>query len=273
MDETLEVTTRIGCKVDCRKYCPQEVILKKYTGLREMQLATFKRYIKTVPEHVLIIFAGVSEPFQNKECTDMILHAHNKGHRISLFTTLYGLSMEDAGRVLTVPFHNVVIHMPDEYGIAKIPVNEEYLQVLGMFLRRCRHRSFMDMGHTFSTNHSEDAIRGKGMWNKKGRLGCYRFEIPNPYLMPNGDMTFCCMTRGIRDKIGNIDEQPYSEIVKNFYARVEHMATAPDSLCRQCISSRPWWFRKFEKWRDEEVGGKPMIAYLMEKMGRSDKAG
>jgi len=64
MDKSsFEITSQIGCSVQCLKYCPQELIIFRYKGQRHLSLDVFKQFISTVPSSVQITFAGFVEPF------------------------------------------------------------------------------------------------------------------------------------------------------------------------------------------------------------------
>ena len=57
--------------------------------------------------------------------------------------------------------------------------------------------------------------------------------------MPNGDMYLCCMDYGLKQKIGNLLESNYLDIVsiknKNLSDIVDKMSSENDDIiCRQC---------------------------------------
>ena len=56
-----------------------------------MTLDNFKKAVDKLPQEVRVTFAGFTEPWLNKDCTDMVLYAHEKGHPISIFTTGIGM--------------------------------------------------------------------------------------------------------------------------------------------------------------------------------------
>jgi hypothetical protein len=151
MQEQLEITTRIGCSVNCTKYCPQEVLVSKYTGSRVMTLEQFKILTGSVPANVMISFAGFCEPFLNTDTTDMILHAHGNGHKVQLFTTLVGFTERDLERLKDVPFDSVILHLPDAKGYAHIPITKEYKALLPRVLTTF-NCDVMTMGGSFCTN-------------------------------------------------------------------------------------------------------------------------
>ena len=120
MKHQIEITTKVGCSNVC-EYCPQSTLIKRY---RErigsdkdtmMSLDTFKKCISTMPTDIGLNFTGYVEPFLNPECTDMIIHAFQKGHELLLNTTLMGMEKEHWDRLKenNVVFrHGVHIHLP-----------------------------------------------------------------------------------------------------------------------------------------------------------------
>lgn len=245
---TFEVTTQIGCKMNCIKYCPQEVIVSKYYGKKVLTLESFKAMISTVPTDIIICFAGVSEPFGNPDCTDMILHAHAKGHKIHLFTTLVGLKHSDWNRIRHIPFELVFLHLPDAEGNARILITDEYLQILGDVLTTVVKIELMNMCGSFSTNHNEDMARGNPLPVKKGKMFCIKNTTPdNLYMMPNGNVYLCCMTRGLEGYIGSMHTMNYDQIVKRFHEVAKEYRDKPDSLCHICVAGNPRWLVEYLK--------------------------
>jgi hypothetical protein len=142
----IEITTYIGCPLACL-YCPQDILVKKYkgegyTGKKVMPLKSFKAMLSKIPKQVQIIFSGYVEPWTNSKCTDMILHTLEQGYRCSVFTTLQGLSVDNAKKVLDEfrkrddQLHIICIHLPDKdmfmRGWKDTP---EYWEVLDLFFR------------------------------------------------------------------------------------------------------------------------------------------
>jgi len=60
---SFEITTQIGCSVQCLKYCAEELNTSRYKGERHLSLEVFKQFISTVRSSVRITFAGFVEPF------------------------------------------------------------------------------------------------------------------------------------------------------------------------------------------------------------------
>lgn len=134
---TLEITTSIpakGCVVDCI-FCPQRILVKSYNGERYLSLDNFKKVIDKVPKEIRISFAGFTEPWLNKNCTDMLLYAYDKGHDISVFTTGIGMNLDDVDKLKNIPYNlgpngGFALHLPDNENLGKHPINSKYIEVL-----------------------------------------------------------------------------------------------------------------------------------------------
>ena len=111
----LEITPLIGCANMC-EYCPQTKLLKEWktkgSEKKEMALEDFVNYLSTIPNTVDIHFTGYVEVFLAKEAPEMIHHAHKKGHKIMLNTTLEGLTESVWDSLSDIPFKDVHIHLP-----------------------------------------------------------------------------------------------------------------------------------------------------------------
>ena len=237
----LEVTTIIGCPVNCIKYCPQELIVKKYAGVPRLSVDDFKKYIDSVPQDRLIWFCGFSEPLMNPDTITMMEIATNAGHKINLSTTLSGISVEDAERMVKLPFNLITLHLPDACGNAHIKMDERYFAVLKTVLLSIPNISFMSMNGTFETNHTEEIARGAAQQYHKGRISCKFLSAPNFQLMPNGDVYFCCMTRGLSGKIGSMKEKSYCDFVNMIPEISGRLAKNSDSVCHYCAWSTSYW--------------------------------
>jgi hypothetical protein len=228
--EYLEFTTQIGCSVNCRKYCPQEIFLDKYRrGERTLSIVNFRKLLKNVPKDVTIVFGGFSEPFQNNECTDMIIDTYTKGYKVGLFTTLQGLSLPDAIRLRDIAFEMIYLHLPDSFRNANIPLTANYQNVLTVTLSSHPYTLFTSMNGFFQTNNRENMARGNTKSWKWYPVHCKNYDHPQFTVLPNGDVHFCCMDMKLEHRIGNLFRQPYLEI-RNF---VEY----PVELCRYCDQS------------------------------------
>lgn len=249
---TLEITTIIpekGCVVDC-VFCPQRTLEEVYKGTRILALNDYKSMIDKVPTDVRITFAGFTEPWMNKYCTEMVLYAHDQGHPVSVFTTGVGVSTEDMEAIAHIPFAGnpnggFVLHLPDAEMLARHPITPGYIKTLEWFRdnhHRIKNFSKMSMGAELhpSIRHIFDSAPSYAMWSRAGNL--FREAVAKPQLitlrdrwnaithegpktcgcveglyhnvlLPNGDVSLCCMDYGLDHIIGNLHEQTYEELI------------------------------------------------------------
>ena len=249
---TLEFTTSIpekGCVVDCA-FCPQRTLEKTYTGQRIMTFENFKDVIDKLPKEVRVTFAGFTEPWLNRNCTDMALYAHEMGHQISVFTTGIGMKVEDVYRLKDIPYAGnpnggFVLHLPDQERIAKHPITSNYIKVLEAFKEvhgQIQNFYTMAMGpvhndvkHIFpqasvpefwsrAGNLLGEAMMKPELLNLKDRFksiyhgekpktcGCVE-DLYHNIVLPNGDVSLCCMDYSLKHILGNIYEQGYNDII------------------------------------------------------------
>lgn len=249
---TMEFTTSIpkkGCVVDC-VYCPQRILERSYVDEeRYLTLDNFKRAVDKLPQNVRVTFAGFTEPWLNKDCTDMLLYAHEKGHPIAVFTTGIGMKVEDVYRIKNVPYDlgpngRFVLHLPDNERKAKHPITKNYIEVLEAF-KEVHHEINGFYTMAMGTVHDEvkhlfpEAVV-PAFWSRAGNLvgeamlkpellniqneyktiyhgeeprtcGCDEHLYHN-IMLPNGDVSLCCMDYSLKFIIGNLFEQSYEEI-------------------------------------------------------------
>lgn len=263
---TMEITTCVpakGCIVDC-VFCPQRTLEKKYTGERYLRLEEFKFLVDKIPTDVRITFAGFVEPWLNKECTDMLLHAHQKGHEVSVFTTGIGMTVEDVERIKDIPYAGMpnggfCLHLPDSERLAKHPITDKFINVVKKFKEHAntiRHFYVMSMG-----NELHESVRGifehaqvPVMWHRAGNLlgeAILKPEVMNykdrfksvfhgeekrtcncverlyhNVMLPNGDISLCCMDYNLESIIGNLYRQDYNELLPKPLSCFD--------ICRRC---------------------------------------
>jgi hypothetical protein len=267
MKPELDFTTQIGCKVNCLKYCPQELITSRYTGERTLSFEMFKRFMEGVPKDHLIGFAGFSEPFLNQECPDMIVWAHEQGYKIVIYTTLVGLTPENARRILRIPFELFTLHLPDALGNAHIAITPEYQTVLCEALTTVPEIKFMNMGSDFRTNNSENMPRGRIPPKTNRRVFCPYLDTPDYQVMPNGEVFFCCMTRGLEGYVGSLKENTYWHLANpdRFKQESVKMQTDPSSLCHKCPYSYPYVFRYLKRLKSKYFGDGELVFEILKR--------
>jgi len=262
---TLEITTNIaakGCVVDCA-FCPQRTLEKSYqSDVRVLSLDDYKRLVDKVPKEVRITFAGFTEPFLNKHCTDMVLYAHEQGHTVSVFTTGVGMKPDDVYRLAHVPYAGnpnggFCLHLPDNEGIANHPVNYNYIRVVEAFhdlQRQIKNFYVMCMSENVheSVSHYFPRASVPQFWNRAGNLtkelhtkppevqrrtlhaavkdkpqtcGCVEGLYHN-VLLPNGDVSLCCMDYSLENILGNLYEQSFDDVVPKYKSCFD--------ICRRC---------------------------------------
>lgn len=252
----LEITTRIGCRVACR-YCPQERLVHAYKDRspdRVMAVDTFQTCLKTVPTSVEVHFLGMAEPWLNPDCTAMVHYAHNKGHRLSVSTTLAGMSLSDIEAVEHIPFDVFILHAPDNAQQMRLTVDDDYLERLERLVSgRMRHLSYKRFGDLHPA--AADLLQGipEMIWplmnrannlstedgaqtpKKTGVISCHR--IRNNVLLPNGDVALCCNDYGLRHILGNLTTGAYENLFHGKeFRRVRRGMADPHAeiLCRYC---------------------------------------
>ena len=265
---TLDVTTWVGCSVDC-KFCPQDLFIRKYfesNKVRESILSreTLRRCISNMPQDYAIQFGGFSEPFLNPFCIELIEDICSLGKTIDLYTTLVGLNEEMLRRVMELPINCVCLHIADEQGYAKIPPTEEYYRMLEMAVNylRADGRPFVDMCNAQAkpTRRALDICRGKydipyTLLDRGGNLegedlvskqissgkiscGVCGSKLNKNELLPDGTVLLCCMDYGMKHVLGNLKEQPYEEIINSHEIQKIRQGMEEDYqkeiLCRKC---------------------------------------
>ena len=240
-----------GCVVDC-VFCPQRLLTETYQGSRVMSLEDFQRWVDRVPQEVRITFSGFVEPWLNKRCSDMVLYAHEQGHPISVFTTGIGMTVEDVEAIAHIPFvgepnGGFTLHLPDSELLAKHPITASYVRLCEWFRdhgHSIQNFQVMSMGaeiHPRVAHCFDQAVVVGQMWDRAGNLsreavlkpdldklkhrwnriqhtdgprtcGCKEHLYHN-VLMPNGDVSLCCMDYGLENILGNLNTTSYEQLV------------------------------------------------------------
>ena len=268
----LQITAQIGCRIAC-KYCPQELFVRKYSEdkARELSLTldNFKRFVDQTEKDVIIDFAGFSEPFFNPDCVGMIKYAVDTGHPVELFTTLVGVDKQTFEEIKGIPFREVVLHIPDQEQNSKIPITEEYLELLKtvMEAKKPDGRPFADWAscHGEIADEIQEIIRGKlrvitqlhdragnlenqeleKQVGKKGPIRCSNTESiyhNHNVLLPDGTIILCDSDWGMKHVLGNLRRNTYQEILhgqKSIEIQSMRESENGDVICRNCCYAVP----------------------------------
>lgn len=248
----LEITTHIGCPIDCVD-CPQGLLRSKYVGKRTMDFADYRKAIDKVPSDVRIDFSGMCEPFCNPECTNMILYAARKGHPLALYTTLQGSGYSDYEALKDIKFEVVTIHLPDGEKRSHFLFTEKYLKVLGLWdpnYYSCHGEIDQKV-----KPYIKDKVVIRFMHDRAGNVECRPHMsldvdkklycitsgdlMDHNVLLPNGDVLMCCMDYGMTGVFGNLFEQSYEEVISSDAARnMRATLSEGESICRHCSNAR-----------------------------------
>jgi len=252
----MEITTAIGCSVSCN-YCPQDKFIRAYAArsdLMIMKFDMFKSCIDKIPSSVNINFSGMCEPWKNAECTKMVEYACKKGHPVTVFTTLSGMSLSDVELLSKLKIKDFLVHLPSSEGTEKVYINDEYLDVLKMI-----HSSMLKVkyhvhgkklnpdiiGHVpseeiryWKVNTRANNINGENssLIRNKGVISCKR-SLEQNVLLPNGDVLLCCMDYGMMHVIGNLSESDYGSLFESEeFIKVKKglKEAGSDIICRYC---------------------------------------
>jgi len=266
----LEITTKIGCSINCR-YCPQNLFIKRYielypTGDRELSLDNFKLVVDKLPNDTRIDFSGMSEPWLNPYCTDMILYAYEKGFRITVYTTLAGMTEADFLRIADIPFELFVLHIPDKNGNSNIILSDEYTNLLTTIVNTekdgkniiTQYSCHGDVHPGLNKIIPENSLISTGLIDRAGNIKTDNDSIITKHinneivciqcsdnffhnvLLPNGTLLVCCMDYGIKHVLGNLFTQGWDEIHNSpmiHELRSGLKDEKSDILCRDCSNA------------------------------------
>lgn len=251
MNGRLEITTHIGCPINCLD-CPQALLRSKYQGRIDLDLDDYKRAIDKVPAGTRIDFSGMCEPFANKYCTDMILYAAGKGLPLALYTTLQGATIEDYYRLKDIKFDIVTIHLPDKDGRSHFNITEDYLQLLTFWecdfyschgwlddrvLPFIKQRNLITYMHDRAGNVEGRPHRMINPWQT---LRCQTSDraMNHNVLLPDGTVLMCCMDYGMTGVFGNLFQQNYDDVLFSEEAcRMRNTLIEGESICRHCTNA------------------------------------
>lgn len=248
----IEITTRIGCELNC-KFCPQDLLNANYKSrIRTMNLDVFKMCIDKVPTLVDVHFSGMCEPFLHDNCIDMIDYVYRKGHKISIFTTLVGLDISKYKKLLEYDFDLFCLHIPDNDNLSNFNLSNDYLNLFNFVVKNKPNATrfwyqchgtphYRIIGLTGNNvdkfivdragNVESDFLRKT---NIKGKFTCCCNV--GYVLLPNGDVVLCCMDYALRHKLGNLLINNYEDLHKSDEIRKinDAMNGNGEVLCNSC---------------------------------------
>jgi len=214
-----------------------------------MSLETFEACLSKLPISCQVDFAGMSEPWANPACTKMLALTLERGYRVSIFTTLYGMSVAESAYIATelLPKHEkqvdrVCLHLPDANGNMRgYKGSEQYRTALknlastytlfgdrlsAMTMDRTGrvHPDLQDLvprlpawqGHSRAGTLGEEQTKKVGASptpRKEGRVICGATHFwDHNVLLPSGEVVLCCMDYAKKHVIGNLMTQDYYDL-------------------------------------------------------------
>lgn len=253
-----DITTNVGCSVAC-VYCPQQKFIQAYTAkssVLQLGFDVFCSCLDKIPVDTLICFAGMSEPWLNSKCTEMIIHAHKKGYKVAAFTTLVGLKPEDIGLLENIPFAWFCLHLPNAIDSENIKVTDDYVDLVARVsqsrIQKIEYQTVLAQlhpklktvlkdksvaliyPHSKAGNVSENIL--KASKRKKGKIRCVR-NLDWWELLPNGDVLVCCLDFGMKHVLGNLITSDYQSLFSSQERlKIKQGLLDPsiDILCRYC---------------------------------------
>jgi len=242
----MELTTMIGCPVMCT-FCPQDNLRDNYgKDTKYMQPVDLMKVLTKLPKNTRIDFSGMSEPWANPTCTEMLEMVIYMGFKVAIYTTLYG--MTDPERVRKVlESHSdqvevIMLHLPDNNGNMKgwKPTTEwmnafeimiktqvpcgigamtmDKSGVVHEFLHPYVKQLAGWQGHTRADSLDPEQVKGQALSvtpRNEFALTCASTPFyDRNVLLPNGDVVLCCMDYNLKHVIGNLLEQTYEEMMQ-----------------------------------------------------------
>lgn len=231
---SLEITTRIGCTLGC-SYCPQSVLESKYQSNHILSLDNFWYCMTKLPQDCLIYFSGFCEPFLNSNTKAMICNADIWEHKIGVNTTLLGLwTIKDIDHI---KFQNFAVHLLDVE--MDTQVWNGYFDILDEVINKVHNvelRKHAELKPEVAEFVKDMKVRQVPLNNRAGNLQkevCKKGNcnsMSRNVLLPNGDITLCCMDYGLECVLGNLIDEDYDTIIGRI----------PDnlSICDRCVYNR-----------------------------------
>lgn len=274
--KVLEVSTIMGCTVNCR-FCPQDVMLKSYyekdrMRQRVMTVENFSVILRHTPSDCIIDFSGMTEPFNNPDCLEMIQMACEADRKVYLFTTLAGVDEETMDKLLELPVYYVTLHVADKRGYAYIPTTETYYRNVekAVSAKKKDGSPFIDFinAQTDPDERVAEIVRGKyevmrSVQNRAGNVkteGVQKREsliepgekikccfcgddLSNSVVLPDGTLLICNMDYGMKHVLGNLYEEDYDTIrskgeLQRVLRAMKGEEDMEELLCRSCLLAR-----------------------------------
>jgi hypothetical protein len=216
-----------------------------------MSLETFKACVNNTPKDIKVCFVGMSEPWLNPYCTDMILYANSVRRLGKSSTTLAGMTLEDLSRIRHLPLQ-LLVHVPSNDNKMPVNVNAKYLNLLDAVINSMAIQPsvlYFDEVHPKIEPLLKNVERKGTFWNLHNRAchlepqvnrrtmirSCGRLRIG--VLHPNGDVVLCANDYSMQHVLGNLLRQNWDSLYegKEFQKILSEWGNPhSDILCWRC---------------------------------------
>jgi|TARA_R110000824_G_scaffold199588_2_gene383545 hypothetical protein len=241
-----------GCIVNCA-FCPQRTLEKIYHAHegqpKILSLDNFTHICDKLPQEVRVTFSGFTEPWLNKDCSKMVEYAHQKGHPVSAFSTGVGMTLEDVEIIKDIPWTEgpnggFCLHIPDQERIAEHPLSARLYSVFEKFKE---YENDIQGFYVMSMGEPHNSVKDlwpnpviPNFWSRAGNLigeaqikpaldkikdrfqhkeqhqpstcACIEHLYHN-VVLPNGDVSLCCMDYSLEKILGNMFTDSYDDIM------------------------------------------------------------
>jgi hypothetical protein len=267
----MELTTMIGCPLMCT-FCPQENLRDSYGNSEKyLQPKDLVTVLSKLPKNTRIDFSGMSEPWANPHCTEMLETVLYMGFDVAIYTTLYGMTDPERVRKVLEDHPNQVkvmmFHFPDANGNMKGWKNSEEWQKAAAIVTYTNvpcgvgamtmdksgfvHPELQEFigrlpswqGHTRADSLNTEQVAGQPISITPMNtfpLTCRSTPFyDRNVLLPNGDVVLCCMDYNLKHIIGNLLTQTYEEIFEgkpllDLIEINEEPKFSKCSICKSC---------------------------------------
>jgi len=253
--KALEITCVSACPNRC-VYCPQDILSKAYTANKVMKFGDFKDCIDKLAPKVDIHFSGFGENFLHPDIGKMINYCFNKGHKVWVFTTLRGATIEKLKEIEGLKFDSFLIHLMNEKE-QKVVLDENYYKVLTYFLEHdFGNKVFRGTGntpiktieliksYTFTISPLKLISRGgllKNYFKKTNRREVWCLREQQPVILPNGDIYSCNNDYGLKNLYGNLLNEKVSSIEHSRAEFIESIHKGKVQSCSDCEFAYPYF--------------------------------
>lgn len=266
----MELTTMVGCPLMC-SFCPQENLRDSYGDKEKyLQPADLVAVLSKLPKDTRIDFSGMSEPWANPHCTEMLETVLYMGFSVAIYSTLYGMTDPERVRKVLEDHPNqvdvIMLHFPDANGNMKGWKNSAEWQHAAAVISHtnvpCGVGAMTMDGSGLVHPDLQSMVGRLAGWKGHTRADSLKVEqvgeqdisitprnvFPltcksTPFydrnvLLPNGDVVLCCMDYDLKHIIGNLLTQSYDEIFesKPLLDLIEINETPEFNKCSICKS-------------------------------------